>query len=73
MMNVFKFMQQDNCVRNFSLAFCRIILCQELIQQMANVEYTENVTEEQLEAMAGGEHLRYHATSFGATRSNKVP
>ena len=40
---------------------------------MAKVEYTENVTEEQLEAMAGGEHLRYHATSFGATRSNKVP
>ena len=39
---------------------------------MANVEYTENVTEEQLEAMAGGENLRYHATSFGATRNNKV-
>lgn len=45
---------------------------QELIQQMANVQYTENMTEEQLDAMAGSETLRYQATSFGATRNNKV-
>lgn len=45
---------------------------QELIQQMANVQYTENVTEEQLDAMAGSETLRYQATSFGITRNNKV-
>lgn len=49
-----------------------LVVLQELIQQMANVEYTENVTEEQLEAMAGGESLRYHATSFGATKNNKA-
>jgi THO complex subunit 2 len=45
---------------------------QELIQQMANVQYTENLTEEQLDAMAGSETLRYQATSFGVTRNNKV-
>lgn len=47
-------------------------LFQELIQQMANVQYTENLTEEQLDAMAGSETLRYQATSFGVTRNNKV-
>lgn len=39
---------------------------------MANVQYTENLTEDQLDAMAGSETLRYHATSFGMTRNNKV-
>jgi THO complex subunit 2 len=39
---------------------------------MANVQYTENLTEEQLEAMAGSETLKCHATSFGMTRNNKV-
>lgn len=47
-------------------------LSQELIQQMANVQYTENLTEEQLDAMAGSDTLRYQATSFGMTRNNKV-
>lgn len=45
---------------------------QELIQQMANVQYTENMTEDQLDAMAGSDTLRYQATSFGMTRNNKV-
>ncbi|RWR76239.1 THO complex subunit 2 isoform X1 [Cinnamomum micranthum f. kanehirae] len=49
-----------------------LILLQELIQQMANVQYTENMTEEQLDAMAGSETLRYQATSFGITRNNKA-
>ncbi|KAJ7980585.1 THO complex subunit 2 [Quillaja saponaria] len=49
-----------------------LVLLQELIQQMANVQYTENLTEEQLDAMAGSETLRYHATSFGITRNNKA-
>ncbi|GAB4828694.1 THO complex subunit 2 [Ancistrocladus abbreviatus] len=49
-----------------------LILLQELIQQMANVQYTENMTEEQLDAMAGGETLRNQATSFGITRNNKA-
>eukprot|EP00249_Psilotum_nudum_P020964 c27916_g1_i1 orf=2-757(-) len=49
-----------------------LVVLQELIQQMANVEYTENMTEEQLEAMSGGETLRYQATSFGITRNNKA-
>ena len=39
---------------------------------MANVQYTENLTEEQLDAMAGSETLRYQATSFGVTWNNKV-
>ncbi|CAN1296054.1 THO complex subunit 2 [Linum perenne] len=49
-----------------------LLLLQELIQQMANVQYTENLTEEQLDAMAGSETLRFQATSFGVTRNNKA-
>ncbi|KAK2998541.1 hypothetical protein RJ639_023350, partial [Escallonia herrerae] len=49
-----------------------LVLLQELIQQMANVQYTENMTEDQLDAMAGSETLRYQATSFGVTRNNKA-
>ncbi|XP_077241157.1 THO2 isoform X2 [Tasmannia lanceolata] len=49
-----------------------LVLLQDLIQQMANVQYTENMTEEQLDAMAGSETLRYQATSFGITRNNKA-
>lgn len=62
------------CTTQFFLSVTIWISClkQELIQQMANVQYTENLTEEQLDAMAGGETLRYQATSFGVTRNNKV-
>ncbi|XP_052205277.1 THO complex subunit 2 isoform X2 [Diospyros lotus] len=49
-----------------------LVLLQELIQQMANVQYTENMTEEQLDSMAGSDTLRYQATSFGITRNNKA-
>ncbi|KAE8716675.1 THO complex subunit 2 [Hibiscus syriacus] len=49
-----------------------LVLLQELIQQMANVQFTENLTEDQLDAMAGSETLRYQATSFGVTRNNKA-
>ncbi|KAJ6762448.1 THO COMPLEX SUBUNIT 2, partial [Salix koriyanagi] len=49
-----------------------LVVLQELVQQMANVQYTENLTEEQLDAMAGSETLRYQATSFGVTRNNKA-
>ncbi|XP_024534234.1 THO complex subunit 2 [Selaginella moellendorffii] len=49
-----------------------LVVLQELMQQMANVEYTENVTEDQLEAMSGGETLRYQATAFGLVRNNKA-
>ncbi|KAK3222127.1 hypothetical protein Dsin_009152 [Dipteronia sinensis] len=49
-----------------------LVLLQELIQQMANVQYTENLTEEQLDSMAGSDTLRYQATSFGVTRNNKA-
>ncbi|KAK4779350.1 hypothetical protein SAY86_006878 [Trapa natans] len=48
-----------------------LVVVQELIQQMSNVQYTENLTEEQLNAMAGSETLRHHATSFGLARNNK--
>ncbi|RZC53373.1 hypothetical protein C5167_012225 [Papaver somniferum] len=49
-----------------------LVLLQELIQQMANVQYTENMTEEQLDAMARSETLRYQATAFGMTRNSKA-
>ncbi|XP_017971051.1 PREDICTED: THO complex subunit 2 isoform X3 [Theobroma cacao] len=49
-----------------------LVLLQELIHQMANVQFTENLTEEQLDAMAGSETLRFQATSFGVTRNNKA-
>ncbi|XWS34347.1 hypothetical protein CRYUN_Cryun21dG0031800 [Craigia yunnanensis] len=49
-----------------------LVLLQELIQQMANVHFIENLTEEQLDAMAGSETLRYQATTFGVTRNNKA-
>ncbi|KAG9142240.1 hypothetical protein Leryth_007680 [Lithospermum erythrorhizon] len=49
-----------------------LVLLQELIQHMANVQYTENMTEEQLDAMAGSDTLRYHATSYGIVRNNKT-
>ncbi|XP_020583433.1 THO complex subunit 2-like [Phalaenopsis equestris] len=49
-----------------------LVLLQELIQQMANVQYTENMTEEQLDAMAGSETLRFQATLFGMARNNKL-
>ncbi|GAB2226287.1 hypothetical protein Drorol1_Dr00022088 [Drosera rotundifolia] len=49
-----------------------LILLQELIQHMANIQYTENMTEEHLDAMAGGETLRYQAMSYGMMRNNKV-
>lgn len=45
---------------------------QELIEQMANVHYTENITEEQLDALAGSETLRLQSTLYGSTRNNKV-
>ncbi|OWM74376.1 hypothetical protein CDL15_Pgr013280 [Punica granatum] len=49
-----------------------LVVLQELIQQMANVQYTENLTEEQLDAMAGSETLRHQATTYGLTRNNKA-
>ncbi|XP_062207878.1 THO complex subunit 2-like isoform X2 [Phragmites australis] len=49
-----------------------LVVLEELIQQMANVQYTENVTEEQVDAMAGSETLRQQASLFGATRNYKV-
>ncbi|RAL47850.1 hypothetical protein DM860_011435 [Cuscuta australis] len=49
-----------------------LLFVQELIQQMANVQYTENMTEDELDAMAGSETLRYQATSYGITRNNKA-
>ncbi|ONK75341.1 uncharacterized protein A4U43_C03F15830 [Asparagus officinalis] len=49
-----------------------LVLLQELIQQMANVQYTENMTEDQLDAMAGSETLRCQASLFGMTKNNKA-
>jgi hypothetical protein len=49
-----------------------IVNLQELIEQMANVHYTENITEEQLDALAGSETLRFQSTLYGSIRNNKV-
>ncbi|KAJ4810092.1 THO complex subunit 2 [Rhynchospora pubera] len=49
-----------------------LVLLEELIEQMANVHYTENITEEQLDALAGSETLRYQSNLYGSTRNNKV-
>ncbi|KAM7255281.1 hypothetical protein ACFE04_020522 [Oxalis oulophora] len=50
-----------------------IVLLQELVQHMANVQFTENLTEEDLEAMGGSDTLRYLATSaFAVARNNKA-
>nr|CAB3479237.1 unnamed protein product [Digitaria exilis] len=49
-----------------------LVVLEELIQQMANVQYTENMTEEQVDAMAGSETLRQQASLFGVTRNYKV-
>ncbi|XP_078167250.1 THO2 isoform X2 [Carex rostrata] len=49
-----------------------LVLLEELIEQMANVHYTENITEEQLDALAGSETLRLQSTLYGSTRNNKV-
>lgn len=49
-----------------------LVLLSELIQQMANVQYIENMTEEQLDEMFGAETFQYQATSFGITRNNKA-
>uniref|UniRef100_A0A0D9YJ66 THO complex subunit 2 n=1 Tax=Oryza glumipatula TaxID=40148 RepID=A0A0D9YJ66_9ORYZ len=50
-----------------------LVVLEELVQQMANVQYTENMTEEQVDAMAGSETLRLQASSlFGSTRNSKV-
>jgi hypothetical protein len=58
--------------RSDALATNYELVMQELIQQMANVQYTENMTEEQVDAMAGSETLRQQASLFGATRNYKV-
>ncbi|KAG8078866.1 hypothetical protein GUJ93_ZPchr0007g6205 [Zizania palustris] len=49
-----------------------LVVLEELIQQMANVQYTENMTEEQVDAMAGSETLRLQASLFGPTKNYKV-
>ncbi|XP_078433738.1 THO2 [Wolffia australiana] len=49
-----------------------LVVLQELVQQMANVLYTENMTEDQLDALAGGDTLRSQSTIFGMTKANKA-
>ncbi|KQK15800.1 THO complex subunit 2 isoform X3 [Brachypodium distachyon] len=49
-----------------------LVVLEELIQQMANVQYTENMTDEQVDAMAGSETLRLQSSLFGSTRNYKV-
>ncbi|CAI7847204.1 unnamed protein product, partial [Closterium sp. NIES-54] len=49
-----------------------LVLLQELMEQMAGIESNENLTEEQLEALAGGETLRQLTASFGQAKNNKA-
>ncbi|KAM3353633.1 hypothetical protein ACQJBY_024659 [Aegilops geniculata] len=49
-----------------------LVVLEELIQQMANVQYTENMTDEQVDGMAGSETLRLQSSLFGSTRNYKV-
>ncbi|GJP77194.1 hypothetical protein CLOP_g7622 [Closterium sp. NIES-67] len=49
-----------------------LVLLQELMEQMAGIETSENLTEEQLEALAGGDTLRQLTASFGQAKNNKA-
>ncbi|XBI05315.1 hypothetical protein VPH35_133492 [Triticum aestivum] len=49
-----------------------LVVLEELIQQMANVQYTENMTGGQVDAMAGSETLRLQSSPFGSTRNYKA-
>ena len=55
-----------------SLRYMRCEILQELMQQKTSVEYTKNVTDDQMEAMAGGEAIQYQVGAFGVTRNIKV-
>ncbi|KAK2490112.1 hypothetical protein MC885_011648 [Smutsia gigantea] len=48
-----------------------LLILKEVVQKMAGIEITEEMTMEQLEAMTGGEQLKAKAGYFGQMRSTK--
>lgn len=48
------------CVSTFVLIFCSfdLLILKEVVQKMAGIEITDEMTSEQLEAMTGGEQLK---------------
>ena len=50
------------CVVSFDL-----LILKEVVQKMAGIEITDEMTQEQLEAMTGGEQLKAEVRSHNAT------
>uniref|UniRef100_A0A0N4UJS0 THO complex subunit 2 n=1 Tax=Dracunculus medinensis TaxID=318479 RepID=A0A0N4UJS0_DRAME len=48
-----------------------LLVLREIIQNMSGIESTTGLTNDQIEALAGGETLRQEAGSFSVVRSNK--
>jgi THO complex subunit 2 len=48
-----------------------LLILKEMVHKMAGVEAAEELTPEQLDAMAGGELLRAEAGYFGQARNTK--
>ncbi|KAI8799110.1 THO complex subunit 2, partial [Biomphalaria glabrata] len=48
-----------------------LLLLREVVQKMAGVEISEEVTDDQLEAMAGGELVRQEGSNFSQIRNTK--
>lgn len=48
----------------FVLVFCSfdLLILKEVVQKMAGIEITDEMTSEQLEAMTGGEQLKAEVT-----------
>uniref|UniRef100_UPI00358DF603 THO complex subunit 2 isoform X2 n=1 Tax=Myxine glutinosa TaxID=7769 RepID=UPI00358DF603 len=50
---------------------CDLLILKEVVHKMAGIEITEDVTNEQLEALSGGELLRAEGGYFGQIRNTK--
>ncbi|BFZ15044.1 hypothetical protein BsWGS_18083 [Bradybaena similaris] len=48
-----------------------LLLLREVVQKMAGIEISEEATDEQLEAMAGGELVRQEGSNFSQVRNTK--
>lgn len=46
------------CTHCFSLCSFDLLILKEVVQKMAGIEITDEMTSEQLEAMTGGEQLK---------------
>ena len=50
-----------------------LLVLREVVQKMSGIEITEELTNDQLEAMAGGEMLRQEGGYFAQVRNTKKP